>query len=132
MRKKAIITLCTLISIWLIWGALSTGNVEPTSAQTSSTAVREEDGIQYIRILARGGYSPRQITAKANIPTVLEIETKGTYDCSSALTIHQLNYQKFLPATGVIKIEVPKNLAVNTLDILCSMGMYSAMVNFGS
>lgn len=132
MWKKATIILSIVISLGLIWVALSGNKDESSNLQTSSSVVREENGVQYIRILARGGYSPKQITAKANMPTVVEVETKGTYDCSAALTIPQLDYNKFLPATGVTTIEVPKNLAVNSLDITCSMGMYSSVINFSS
>lgn len=132
MFQKVIIMLSIGIGIGLIFGALNFNNDSGTTTQDGSQVVREENGIQYIRIAARGGYSPRQISAKANLPTVLEVETKGTYDCSAALTIPQLRYQKFLPPTGITKVEVPKNLAAGSLDILCSMGMYRAVVNFGS
>lgn len=127
--KKILITLSIALSLGLIWVALST-NGEP--ATQSSDVVRVENGTQYIRIVARGGYSPKQISATANMLTVLEIETKGTYDCSAALTIPKLGYSQFLPPTGVTKIEVPKNLATNSLDVTCSMGMYNSVINFNS
>ncbi len=128
MSPKIIVAVSIIISAGLIWAGLSMRGNEQMPAEKTE-AVREENGVQYIRVLARGGYSPSQITAKANMPTVLEIETKGTYDCSASLTIPQLNYQKFLPATGITKVEIPKNLAMNSLDLVCSMGMYSSTVN---
>lgn len=131
MWKNTTIVLSIIICFGLIWGIL-TSNSDQTSTQADFTAVREENGTQYIHILARGGYFPRQITAKANMPTILEMETKGTYDCSAALTIPKLNYQKFLPGTGITNIEIPKNMATNSLDVLCSMGMYHATVNFNA
>jgi plastocyanin domain-containing protein len=132
MWKKATIALSIIISLGLVWGIISINKDDPSNLQTNSNIVREENGVQYIRILARGGYSPKQITAKANMPTVLEIETKGTYDCSAALAIPKLGYQQFLPPTGVTKVEVPQNLASDSLDITCSMGMYSSVINFSS
>jgi plastocyanin domain-containing protein len=132
MLQKIIITLGIVISLGLIWGALSINPEQGTTTANSGSVVREENGVQYIKILARGGYSPKQINAKANMPTVLEIETKGTYDCSASLTIPQLNYQKFLDPTGLVKIDVPKDEAKGPLNILCSMGMYSSTINFGT
>lgn len=132
MLEKVILTLSILISLAVISVAFSMNNDEPLPFNSTASVVREENGIQYIRIFAQGGYTPNQITAKANIPTVLEVETKGTYDCSAALSIPQLNYRQFLPATGVTKIEVPSHLALNTLDVLCSMGMFSSVIHFSS
>ena len=132
MLQKIIITLGIVLSLGLIWGALSINPEQGTIAVNSGNVVREENGVQYIKILARGGYSPKQINAKANMPTVLEIETKGTYDCSASLTIPQLNYKKFLDPTGLVKIDVPKDQAQGPLNILCSMGMYSSTINFGT
>ncbi len=127
--KKIFITLSIVLSLGLIWVALSM-NSEP--ATQGLDVVRIENNTQYIRILARGGYSPKQINATANMPTVLEIETKGTYDCSAALTIPKLGYSQFLPPSGVTKVEVPKNQTSDSLDLTCSMGMYNSVINFNS
>lgn len=95
-----------------------------------SSPVREENGMQIIRVLARGGYSPKTLTAKAGIPTRLELETRGTYDCSSAFTIPALSYEKQLPPTGVTDVEIGTYEKGSELLATCSMGMYSFTVNF--
>lgn len=97
-----------------------------------SSVVRQENGQQMIRLLARGGYRPNVINAVAGKDSVLEIETKGTYDCSSSVSIPKLNYRSSLPATGVTKIKIPSNKAIGSMKVLCSMGMYSATINFNS
>ncbi|MBI4235567.1 hypothetical protein HY604_04690 [Candidatus Peregrinibacteria bacterium] len=135
MAQKVILTLSVLISVGLIWGALtySPGGDRGDSGGSFENApgvVREENGVQYIRIVARGGYKPSQISAKADIKTILEIETQGTYDCSAALNIPQLGFQQFLPATGVTPIEIPAEYAKDSLNILCSMGMYRSRIDF--
>ncbi len=130
MREKLIVIISIFISMILVAAGLSINQNETSSSETSTTVVREENGTQYIHILAQGGYKPDQITAKGNLPTILEVETNGTYDCSSALTIPKLGYEKFLPPTGITTIEIPKNLTTNSLDILCSMGMFSATIKF--
>ncbi len=92
--------------------------------------IEVKDGIQYITINARGGYSPRVSTAKAGIPTKLIVKTNGTYDCSASLRINSIGYQKILPQTGeeIIDIGTPK--VGEPLQGVCGMGMYSFLVNF--
>jgi uncharacterized protein len=87
------------------------------------------DGIQYVTINARGGYSPRVSVAQAGIPTKLIVKTNNTFDCSLSLVIRSINYQKILAQTGeeIIDLGIPKN---STLQGLCSMGMYSFTINF--
>lgn len=95
-----------------------------------SQAVRVEDGTQIITITAKGGYSPRKVTAQAGLPSVLKVTTKGTFDCSSALVIPDLNYRTNLPPSGVTEISIPVQKAGAKLTGLCSMGMYSFDVVF--
>jgi plastocyanin domain-containing protein len=92
--------------------------------------VEIKDGVQYITINAKGGYSPRVSLAKAGIPTKLIFKTNGAYDCSSSVIIRSLNYQKVLPRTGeeIVDIGVPK--ANVPLGGTCGMGMYSFSINF--
>lgn len=88
------------------------------------------DGRQIIRIDAKGGYSPRETRAKANTPTTLEVKTNGTYDCSTAIVIPNLNYRSYLPPSGITTIEIPPQPAGTTLKGLCVMGMYNFGLNF--
>lgn len=139
MAQKLILTLSVLISIGLVWGALvyepnagggRGGDNDSGTFENAPGVVREENGVQYIRIVARGGYRPTQVIAEAGVKTILEIETQGTYDCSAALNIPQLGFQQFLPATGVTPIEIPEEYATGSLNILCSMGMYRSRIDF--
>jgi plastocyanin domain-containing protein len=101
--------------------------IDKSEMPISNTEIK--DGVQYITISAKGGYSPRLTTAKAGIPTKLIIKTDGTYDCSSALVIRSIDYQKILPKTGeeIIDIGTPK---AGSFQGMCGMGMYSFEVNF--
>lgn len=89
-----------------------------------------KDGIQYITINAKGGYSPPVSIAKAGIPTRLIIKTQGTYDCSASLVIRPLGFQKILARTGeeIIDIGIPK--AGEPLQGICAMGMYNFLIKF--
>ncbi len=88
------------------------------------------DGKQVIDIRAKGGYSPRVVTAKAGVETLLRMNTSGTFDCSASLVIPKLSYQKFLQPEGTEDIVISAEQAQGTLQGLCSMGMYNFQIRF--
>jgi hypothetical protein len=110
------------------------GYKAPTDGNSNIANVSDnsviKDGIQYVTITARGGYSPRQSSAKAGIPTKLVVKTNGTYDCSASLAIHSLNFRKMLPNTGDTIIDAGTPKAGDTLQGVCGMGMYSFSIDF--
>ncbi len=88
-----------------------------------------QDGNQTIEIVARGGFTPKKTVAKAGVQTILKITTKGTFDCSSVVSIPELNIIKNLPNTGVTEID----LGIHQKGILfgtCGMGMYPFEIDF--
>jgi plastocyanin domain-containing protein len=91
--------------------------------------VEIKDGIQYIRIDAKGGYTPRVSMAKAGIPTKLIMTTDGTYDCSAALVVRAVNFQKILPQTGETEIDLGILKVGEPIDGVCGMGMYGFKIN---
>ncbi|PIR82927.1 hypothetical protein COU19_03255 [Candidatus Kaiserbacteria bacterium CG10_big_fil_rev_8_21_14_0_10_56_12] len=112
-------------ALWLVSGrSLSIGEVAPPV-----TAVIT-DGVQFIDIAAKGGYSPRVIVAKAGVQSVIRVATNGTFDCSSSVVIPALGYQKFLSPTGTEDIVLSPEQAHGTLQGTCTMGMYSFRVEF--
>lgn len=125
-----IVTLALVVGLAIVfWGGSKPKNSNTVSVQTVQN-VEIRDGIQYVTIDAKSGYSPEMSTAKAGIPTKLIVKTNGTYDCSSSLIIRSIGYQKILAQTGeeVIDIGTPK--AGVPLQGLCSMGMFNFVVNF--
>lgn len=122
-----IITIVLVIGIGIVFIGGSKNN---TDTGGSAQNVEIIDGIQYVTINARGGYSPKVSKAKAGIPTKLILKTDGTYDCSASLLIRSLGYQKILSQTGVetIDIGIPKVGA--PLQGVCGMGMYNFLINF--
>lgn len=128
MNKTASIILMVAI---LIGGViLLTGNSRSGDINSAGSNVVIKDGIQYITIDARGGYSPQRSTAQAGIPSKLIVNTNGTYDCSAALVVRQANYQEILPATGKTEIDIGIPKAGEPLRGTCGMGMYNFEVNF--
>lgn len=87
-------------------------------------------GKQIISLNAKGGYSPRLTVAKADIPTILKVRTRGTFDCSSALVIPDINYRANLRPSGEAEIEIPPQKAGSTLSGFCAMGMYNFQIQF--
>lgn len=87
-------------------------------------------GKQFIEIDAKGGYSPRITTAQADIPTIIKMNTRGTFDCSAALVIPSIGYRKNLPPSGTTEIELPPQKSGTTIQGLCAMGMYNFSIKF--
>lgn len=131
MNKPTIISIAVSVVIvgWAFWyvslkPAPDTGTSVVTSTATTT------DGKQVIDITAKGGYSPRVVTAKAGVPTILRIKTNGTFDCSASVVIPKLSYQKFLQPSGTEDIAISAEQAQGTFQGLCAMGMYNFQIKF--
>lgn len=124
-----IIAIALVIGIGILFLGGSNNGSGNTSTQPGQN-VEIRDGVQYVTIDAKGGYSPKISSAQAGIPTKLVIRTNGTYDCSAALVIRSVGYQKILPKTGEEVIDIGTNQSGSSLKGTCSMGMYSFTVNF--
>lgn len=120
-----------VVSIFLILGAVFVSQRNDVTPQTVEKAnVIIENGKQIVTIDAKGGYSPSLSKVRADMPTVLRIQTKGTFDCSSAVVIPSIDYHKNLPQSGVTEIELPPQKAGSTLEGMCAMGMYTFDIAF--
>ncbi len=101
------------------------------SQETAGQNVEVKDGVQFITINAKGGYTPTKSIAKSGIPTILRFDTNGTFDCSSSVRIPSMNISKMLPQSGSTDIDLG-NPKLGTLQGTCGMGMYSFEVEFQS
>lgn len=126
----------TLISIVivgiLIGGAIliSKNNVSNSSnSNLRANNVSIVDGKQIITINVKGGYWPGSTVAKAGLPTLLRLDTKGTFDCSSYIRIPSMNITKMLPNSGETDIELGTPNA-GQLQGMCGMGMYRFNIDF--
>ena len=119
-----------LVTAFILGSAflLTRGNDLPPPSGPMSTV--DSTGAQIIEIYAKGGYNPKQIVAKADVPTIIRMKTEGTFDCSSSLSIPSLGKRLALQPTGTTDIEVPPQKAGSSLKGVCTMGMYSFSVNF--
>jgi len=76
------------------------------------------------------GYQPEYLQAPANQPLHLVVNTQGTYSCSRAFTVPELNMNQMLPATGSVSFDIPPQKTGKTLYFSCSMGMYGGAIQF--
>jgi plastocyanin domain-containing protein len=90
---------------------------------TSGSNVSVVDGTQIITLSAKGGYQPKRSVAAAGLPTILRVNTNGTFDCSSALRIPSLKVSENLPMNGTTDIKLG-TLSAGTIPGNCGMGMY--------
>lgn len=125
------IIVAILIAGLFIWGALLLSNWSPDNAEKSQgNNVSVVDGKQIITIVAKGRYFPSKTTVQANMPTVLRVQTNGTFDCSSALTIPAIGYRANLPPSGVTDIELPAQKEGTLIRGICGMGMFDFAIQF--
>lgn len=126
-------TISILIAGILIGGAIvftRSSKNSPDGGGQEVPPVAVVDGKQIVTIVAKGGYAPRVSNAQADMPTVLRVETRGTFDCSAALSIPAIEYRAMLPPSDTTDIEVPPQKSGTTLQAMCAMGMYGFSVAF--
>ena len=102
---------------------------ENNKIEENANNVSVIDGKQIIEIKAKGGFSPEHSVAKAGIPTILRISTSGTFDCSSAIRIPEMNISQNLPISGSTDIDIGVQ-KVGTFQGTCGMGMYPFDIKF--
>lgn len=129
MQKNILISI--IISVILIGGTLYFVSDRPASSGSEvvdSQNIDIRDGVQYVTITAKGGYSPSVSQIKGGLPTKLVVKTDGTYDCSASLIVRSVGFQKILQPTGeeVIDLGIPKS--GEKVQGVCGMGMYSFQI----
>lgn len=123
------VSIATILGLVVVLGVIFLGS-NSASTKTAGQNVEVKEGVQYITITAKGGYTPRVSSAQAGIPTKLTIKTEGTFDCSLALVIRSIGFQKILPQTGQTEIDLGIPEAGVPVLGTCSMGMYNFTINF--
>jgi plastocyanin domain-containing protein len=129
MQKNTIISI--IISLVLVGGTLyfvSDRSASSGGEVAQSQNVEIKDGVQYVTVTAKGGYSPRITQIQSGIPTKLVVKTDGTYDCSASLVVRSVGFQKILKPTGeeVIDLGTPKS--GEKVQGVCGMGMYNFQI----
>ncbi|MBI2482180.1 MAG: cupredoxin domain-containing protein [Candidatus Vogelbacteria bacterium] len=129
MLKSTIISF--VVSIALVGGTfylISDRSAFSNSEMVPSQNIEIKDGVQYVTIIAKGGYSPRVTSIKEGLPTKLVVKTAGTYDCSASLIVRSVGFQKILPPTGEEVIDLGILKSGEKVLGVCGMGMYSFQI----
>jgi plastocyanin domain-containing protein len=122
--------LAIVVSLVLIVGAVTLVS-KNEGTQVPANNVSVTDNKQIVEIIAKGGYTPGKSVAKAGIPTILRMNTNGTFDCSIAVRIPSLGLSKNLTPTASTDIDLGTP-GPGVLRGLCSMGMYFFEIDFQS
>lgn len=138
MNKNTIISIVVAGALIIFALVLTSGKTNNQNNNSNNGGATQEtpvnnvsvvDGKQIIEIQAKGGYTPRKSIAKAGIPTILRMNTSGTFDCSSSVRIPSLNIFKSLPQSGSTDIDLSAQNA-GTINGSCGMGMYPFEITF--
>jgi len=106
-------------------------SIAQASGNYQDVAAAQPDANGAITIQAsNGGYSPNLIKAPTGKPVSLTVVTSGTTGCTRGFVIPSIGFQRSLPETGQITINIPASAANGNLRYTCSMGMYSGYFEF--
>ncbi len=131
IKKSSINNLIVGFALLLIVaGGIFLFSNRPLNQPDNTNVITEVDGKQFIDLTAKAGYTPSSITAQANKNTILRVNTKNTFDCSTALSIPKLGISKNLPLTGQTEIDLGSQPPGSEIEGTCSMGMYSFKIKF--
>lgn len=111
--------------------ASTSGSETDTAGTTETTAQATNPAAQQvIEVIASGGYSPRKIEAKADVPTILIMKSEDSYGCERAFNIPALKISEILPENGQTQFDLGIQAKGTKLLGVCSMGMYSFQIFF--
>lgn len=92
------------------------------SKRTSAKVTVQEEGVQEIKIIVKGGYDPDVLIVKKGVPVRLNFYRDETASCSDTIVFSDFNIRKPLPAyqTTVVEFTPDKE---GEYVFTCGMGM---------
>ncbi len=108
---------------------LKTGYALPDPALAPGAAAPAAQNGYFVDV-KDNGYSPRVLHLAANKPITLNWVTSDTHSCALSVVIPRLNYQKILPSTGRVSLDIPAQEKSTVIAYSCSMGMYTGQLVF--
>jgi plastocyanin domain-containing protein len=92
-----------------------------SKGKTAQARVKAE-GIQEVKVVVKGGYSPDVIVVKKGVPVRIDFYRDETAECSDTIVFGDFNIRKPLPAFKTTPIEfTPQESGEYTFT--CGMGM---------
>ena len=109
--------------VWVLWYFLLSR--QPGTA--AALAVTAEGGVQEIRVLVKGGYTPDTILVQAGKPVRLQFYRDETADCSERVVFEAFGINQELPAFQTTTVEfTPKE--PGEYPFRCGMNMLKGLV----
>jgi len=105
--------------LWVLWYFLFSSN--------PALAAVENDGVQEVRIIVKGGYSPDTIVVQAGKPVRLQFYRDETADCSERLVFEKFGIDVALPAFQTTPVEFTPT-AGGEFPFRCGMNMLKGVV----
>jgi plastocyanin domain-containing protein len=116
MQAQILVTLFGVLLIILINWYFFFSKGKKTQARV------ESEGIQEVKVIVKGGYSPDVIVVKKGIPVRIDFYRDETADCSDTIVFGDFNIRKPLPAFRTTPVEfTPEKPGEYTFT--CGMGM---------
>ncbi len=114
---------------------VSFSTTPPTTAAalygpTSSPAAANSNNDSYTVNVIDSGYQPKVLHLAANRSVNLNWVTKNVHSCALSVVVPGLNYQKVLPSSGQVSLQVPAQGKGTVMQYSCSMGMYTGQLVF--
>jgi plastocyanin domain-containing protein len=105
--------------LWVLWYFLFSSNPALAAAET--------DGVQEVRIIVKGGYTPDTIVVQAGKPVRLQFYRDETADCSERLVFETFGIDVALPAFQTTPVEFTP-AAAGEFPFRCGMNMLKGVV----
>ena len=105
--------------VWVLWYFLFSTN--------PAVAAAESDGVQEIRVIVKGGYTPDTIVVEAGKPVRLQFYRDETADCSERLVFEPFGIDVALPAFQTTPVEFTPT-AAGEYPFRCGMNMLKGVV----
>jgi len=104
---------------WVLWYFLFSSN--------PAVAAAVSDGVQEVRVIVKGGYTPDTIVVQAGKPVRLQFYRDETADCSERLVFEYFGVDVALPAFQTTAVEFTPT-AAGEFPFRCGMNMLKGVV----
>jgi plastocyanin domain-containing protein len=110
--------------VWVLWYFLFSRR---SGAAAAMTAPGGADGVQEIRVVVKGGYTPDTILVQAGKPVRLQFYRDETADCSERVVFEAFGINQELPAFQTTSVEfTPKE--PGEYPFRCGMNMLKGLL----
>jgi plastocyanin domain-containing protein len=105
--------------VWVLWYFLFSSN--------PAVAAAVSDGVQEVRVIVKGGYTPDTIVVQAGKPVRLQFYRDEVADCSERLVLENFGVDVALPAFQTTAVELTPS-AAGEFPFRCGMNMLKGVV----